>query len=70
MPITVKAMKMFLKSLPAQSCFQVISYGSNWNWLNNKEEWIEYNQPNFDSAKEKILAMRADYGGTSFDGPV
>ena len=52
----------FIKSLPRNSYFQLIGFGSDISFINEKP--IEYTEDNVKETIEKIKELKADLGGT------
>lgn len=69
-PIEVakEALKLFIKSLPIGSYFNVYSFGSEFEKL--FESPMLYTQENLDSALQKIETFDADLGGTEIYQPL
>lgn len=57
-----EALVMFLKSLPEDSYFNVISFGDSSKRMFDRSE--KYSKKMFDQAKKEIEKMSADMGGT------
>lgn len=58
----VEALCLFLKSLPEDTFFNVISFGSGSQLLHNQS--IKYNDAILNKSIESISKMTADMGGT------
>jgi len=69
-PITlaVRALKVFLHSLPMGSFFNVYSFGSDYETL--FESSVEYTQATLDCAAAQVTAFQADLGGTELFAPL
>ena len=63
-----KALLLFLQSLPKNSYFQLIGFGSNYEYYN--KEPTEYNKENIKEIFEKIKKLKADKGGTNIYSPL
>ena len=63
-----KALLLFIQSLPEQSYFQLIGFGSNFKKYNN--EPVIYNKENVDEIINIINELKADLGGTNISGPL
>ena len=63
-----KALLLFIQSLPEQSYFQLIGFGSNFKKYN--EEPVIYNKENVDAIINIINELEADLGGTNISGPL
>ena len=63
-----KALLLFIQSLPEQSYFQLIGFGSNFKKYN--EEPLIYNKENVDNIINIINELSADLGGTNISGPL
>jgi hypothetical protein len=57
-----EALILFLQSLPADSYFNVVSFGSHSNTMFKKSE--KYNTESLQEAVKQIKSMSADMGGT------
>ena len=65
----VAALKIFLKSLPANSTkFNICSFGSHYNFLFKKSK--TYDQSSLNEALSHLQSFSADYGGTEMLEPV
>ncbi|UJR35008.1 hypothetical protein I4U23_027784 [Adineta vaga] len=64
-----QAMLLFLKSLPMDSYFNIIRFGSNYRSL-FPEITVVYNQTNAQKAEQLINSMKADLGGTELLSPL
>ncbi|KAF2721390.1 hypothetical protein K431DRAFT_224480 [Polychaeton citri CBS 116435] len=64
----IKAMRIFLKSLPLGVRFNVIAFGNDWKSLWDKSQ--AYNEQNLDAALEWVSKFNAGYGGTEILKPV
>ena len=67
-----QALVLFLYSLPPNSRFNVISYGSKFSYLfdENQGRSVEYNDENIKYAAEQVEAFMADFGGTDIYSPL
>ncbi len=63
-----KALLLFLQSLPKDSYFQLIGFGSDYEYYN--KEPTEYNKENIKEIFEKIKKLKADKGGTNIYSPL
>jgi hypothetical protein len=61
--LTREAVLLFLKSLPADSQFNIIRFGSNYESLFS-ETTVVYNGANLRQAKKMVSQMQANLGGT------
>ena len=60
-----EALKLFLKSLPLDSRFAIISFGSIWEPLRINDKFIiEYNNENAKIAIDAVSNFSANFGGT------
>jgi hypothetical protein len=66
--LAVKALKVFLHSLPLGCYFNVYSFGSDFEQL--FESSLEYNQKNLEIASAIVSEFRADMGGTELYNPL
>ena len=68
---TVEALKLFLKSLPAESNFSIISFGSDYEFMKIKGLTIFKNEPQFTNEALRLVDLfRADMGGTEILQPL
>lgn len=58
-----KSLTLFLKSLPTQSCFNIISFGSNFNLMFKQS--TETSRGSLEDALKKVNRFQADLGGTN-----
>ena len=63
-----KALLLFIQSLPEQSYFQLIGFGSDFKKYN--QEPVIYNKENVDAIINIINELKADLGGTNISGPL
>ena len=63
-----QALLLFIQSLPEQSYFQLIGFGSDFKKYN--KEPVEYNKENVDLTIKQINELKADLGGTNISGPL
>lgn len=57
--------------MPSESTyFQVISFGSEFNYLTDEKSPLLYNQENLEKATERIYSFSADMGGTDLLNPL
>ena len=63
-----QALLLFIKSLPVNSYFQLIGFGSNFKKYN--EEPVLYNKENVDNIINIINGLKADLGGTNISSPL
>lgn len=71
MQITKEALQLFIKSVPSESTyFQVISFGSEFEYLTDEICPLVYNQDNLEKATERINSFYADMGGTELLNPL
>ncbi|CAF0897560.1 unnamed protein product [Adineta steineri] len=64
-----QSMLLFLKSLPLNSYFNIIRFGSNYKLLFN-DATVIYNEENCKQAEQMINKMEADLGGTELVKPL
>jgi uncharacterized protein with von Willebrand factor type A (vWA) domain len=62
------ALKLFLKSLPINSYFNVISFGSASNKMFPNS--VIFNSQNLQTAIKKVNSFKADMGGTELLDPI
>ena len=70
MDMTKDAMKLFMKSLPLGSSFQIVSFGSKFEVMNGFENTFVYDQGTLEKALLYIEQMTADMGGTNILEPL
>ena len=71
MMCTVEALKLFLKSLPAESNFSIISFGGQCDFMQIKGLTIFKNEPQFTNEALRLVNLfRADMGGTEILWPL
>ncbi len=71
MMCTVEALKLFLKSLPAESNFSIISFGSHCELMKMKGQTVFKNEPEFTNEALRLVdSFRADMGGTEILEPL
>ena len=71
MQLANDAMALFVRSLPMDSSFSVISFGSNYSALNILGNTvISYNDSSKDSALEQIKDFSSNFGGTDILEPL
>ena len=70
--ITKEAMKLFIKSLPPDCHFQVVSFGDRYSSmvLKEKEDVHAYNESTVEEALQQIEMINADMGGTEIFAPL
>jgi von Willebrand factor type A domain len=69
MDITKQALQLFIKSLPSQAegvntYFQILSFGTNFKYLDDIKHPLPYNQENVELATRKIDNFSANMSGT------
>lgn len=64
----IEALVLFLQSLPENTYFNVVSFGSNSSLLFNSS--AKYCKENLNHAIEKVKKMTADMGGTEIYAPL
>lgn len=64
----VEALILFIRSLPINVYFNVMSFGSDFQSL--FKESLKYNNQDIDFAIQKIKTMEADMGGTQIYDPL
>ena len=69
MQITMEAMKLFMQSLPSNCQFGIISFGSNADWMSNKQ-LEDYNNQSRDTSLSQITNFSSNYGGTDILTPL
>ena len=69
--ITIEALKLFLRSLPVNSKFSLISFGTKHSFMEiNGSTIIEYNNNNVKEAIAQIGSFKPDFGGTNIFDPL
>lgn len=63
-----EALILFLKSLPVQTFFNVVSFGSKFEFMFKSS--IKYDNTNLEKAIQNIKRMTADMGGTEIYSPL
>ena len=63
-----EALKIFLNSMPVGSFFNVLSFGSNFNYMFDDSK--EYSEKNLKHALEEINKFDGDMGGTDLLWPL
>ena len=63
-----QALLLFIQSLPANSYFQLIGFGSN--FIKYNEEPVIYNNENVKNINTVINDLKADLGGTNISSPL
>mmetsp|Transcript_45379 Transcript_45379/g.33169 ORF Transcript_45379/g.33169 Transcript_45379/m.33169 type:complete len:120 (+) Transcript_45379:377-736(+) len=66
--MAVKALLLFLQSLPFGCNFEIVSFGSKFDSLS--PSGFEYTEQNLQHAKSKVSKFTADYGGTEIWQPL
>ena len=62
------ALELFIRSIPPNSKFNVISFGSTYQLLYEKS--VEYNNANMENAIKEIKTFSSDLGGTELYSPI
>lgn len=63
-----EALHLFVKSIPAGSKFNIVSFGSDHECMFNESK--EYEKKNIDMAVKKLKGFKADLGGTELYSPI
>ena len=66
--IASKALLLFLQSLPAGSFYQIIGFGSSYEFYDEIPK--EYNQKNIEKSIKIVEALKGDMGGTNIYNPL
>ncbi|GAB1225855.1 hypothetical protein ENUP19_0264G0023 [Entamoeba nuttalli] len=61
-------LQLFLRQLPLNSKFQIISFGSTYDFM--FKEMAEYNEDTLKFASETVSHFEANYGGTNMHAPL
>lgn len=64
------ALQLFIKSLPQNSKFEIISFGSKFEALSRELYGFEYTDKNVEDALDAIYGFDADLGGTDILKPL
>jgi len=67
--IVKETLLFFLQSLPKNSYYQLIGFGSNFKYISSKEP-LEYTVENVQKTIEKVKKLKADLGGTQLFKPL
>lgn len=65
-----QALQLFLQSLSFGSTFQIVSYGSDFEFLFKDKRSVEYNDKTFQQAFDAVSTFQADFGGTEILAPL
>ena len=68
MKVVIESMLIFIQSLPKDSYFQIIGFGSDFEKYNKSP--VEYNDKNIKEIVKKIKELQADKGGTNIISPL
>ena len=68
MKVVIESMLIFIQSLPKDSYFQIIGFGSDFEKYNKSP--VEYNDKNIKEIVKKIKELQADKGGTNILSPL
>ena len=68
MKVVIESMLIFIQSLPKDSYFQIIGFGSDFEKYNKSP--VEYNDKNIKEITKKIKELQADKGGTNIISPL
>ena len=68
MKVVIESMLIFIQSLPKDSFFQIIGFGSNFEKYNKSP--VEYNDKNIKEIVKIIKELNADKGGTNIVSPL
>ena len=63
-----EALSLFLKSLPVNSYFNIVSFGSRFEWLSGSP--LKNSSESMSSALYRVQGMSADFGGTVISKPL
>jgi len=66
--VALDTLKLFIRSLPAGSYFNIVRFGSRFESL--FPESVPYNKVNYDAALNQAEIMKADLGGTDLLSPI
>jgi uncharacterized protein with von Willebrand factor type A (vWA) domain len=62
------ALQVMVQSLPYGSKFNIVSFGSNHEFM--FEQSVEYNEQNLHTAINKLKGFKANFGGTEILAPI
>ena len=69
--VTKEALLLFMNSLPAESEVEIVSFGSNFDYVANEgEKTFKYNNDTAKTLKREIMSFQANYGGTRMFQPL
>ena len=68
MKVVIESMLIFIQSLPKDSFFQIIGFGSDFEKYN--KSLVEYNDKNIKEIMKIIKELKADKGGTNIVSPL
>lgn len=68
MNVALEALELFIRSIPPNSKFNIISFGSTYEFMHSKS--VDYNNDSMQAAINKIKTFGANLGGTELYGPV
>ena len=66
--VALDALELFIRSIPPNSKFNIISFGSTHQLMYDKS--VTYNNKNMEHAINQIKTFRADLGGTELFSPI
>uniref|UniRef100_A0A7S3J1X8 VWFA domain-containing protein n=1 Tax=Euplotes harpa TaxID=151035 RepID=A0A7S3J1X8_9SPIT len=66
--LAVEALELFIKSIPSNSKFNVVSFGSSYRFMFDESK--EYNNENMQDALDQIKHFKSDFGGTELYMPI
>jgi uncharacterized protein with von Willebrand factor type A (vWA) domain len=64
------ALHLFLRSLPSDSYFNIIGFGSTWKSLFEDTVSVTYSNHNLQIATKHVNSIEANYGGTELFQPL
>ena len=72
MQLTKQAMQLFMMSLPTGCNFQIISYGSRFEWMggNKQKKMFEYGDETMQFANMQIERFQDNFDGTDIYAPL
>ena len=65
-----QTLKLFIQSLPFGSKFQIVSYGSKYEFLFKDRRSVEYTAETFQQAFDKVSEFEANFSGTDIFSPL
>ncbi|CDW74221.1 UNKNOWN [Stylonychia lemnae] len=70
MDMTLEALRLFIKSLPTNARFEIISFGSKYSCISKDGQGFIHTDLNIKKVKKEIAQMTANLGGTNIHDPL